>query len=744
MLASLVARPRLVLAAIALLTLVGGLGATRLERRLDPRGILPPSEGAGASADARVVVLMRASGDGIRTDAALDHLHAIARALEAAGAKVDGLTRTPLPTSRRGARGLAALDAELSADEPRGEAVRALVTGWPEHFPGGLAGLGERVGELELAPLVASDTPTTEEREVLRGWIDGPSLRGGLVGASGRSLMLVVDDIDFDAIERVVVALPPPPGVEVDLSGRGALEATIEREVGASPWFVFALAALGNLLVLFVGFRHATSVMAPLAAGGVSVALVMGALGWLGVPLTLLTVLLPPLLLTIAVGDGVHLASRFAEERAHYPPREAAVRAARHTAGPCFATSLTTAMGFGSFALADSPALRELALVAAAGVFVAFGVALLLVPALLSLDRRAPPLPPRRLALPARFALARPGAALALAGACAALGTLGAGGLRVETRLLDPFATDHPARQAARWLEREHGGLLRLVVEAPHDPATPTGFAALGALESALREAPGVVSVSGPRSLMTTIAATLTPRPAALLADPEVAPALASLAAESPTYRALVERGARIELGLRDLPAHEVEALAAALEARHGVRVGGTSRQSARALDAIGRDLARGFALALALVMLVIALTTRSLRAALASLPPNLLPLVMVAGWMGARGIPLDAGTAMVFAITLGLVVDGSLHFLARYREARAAHDPGAAAEEATRGAGRGVVLGGLTLLAGFGALLASPFGPMATFGELSVVALSSGVLAELVVMPTMLARVVR
>ena len=148
---------------------------------------------------------------------------------------------------------------------------------------------------------------------------------------------------------------------------------------------------------------------------------------------------------------------------------------------------------------------------------------------------------------------------------------------------------------------------------------------------------------------------------------------------------------------------------------------------------------------ALGLILLVIAVLGRSLRAGLASLPPNLLPLELVLGWMGLRGIPFTASTAMVFAVCLGLAVDGTIHVLVRYREERGRReDPRIAAVTTMRESGRGVRLGGFTLLAGFAALLASAFPPIATFAELSLVAIAGALLAELVLMPAMLRLVVR
>lgn len=100
---------------------------------------------------------------------------------------------------------------------------------------------------------------------------------------------------------------------------------------------------------------------------------------------------------------------------------------------------------------------------------------------------------------------------------------------------------------------------------------------------------------------------------------------------------------------------------------------------------------------------------------------------------MGLRDLPLDVGTAMVFAVTLGLVVDGTLHILARYREEEGD------LESTFRAAGPAVVLGGVVLFVGFAALFFSSLQPLRRFAELASVALITGVIAELTLLPAML-----
>jgi len=131
----------------------------------------------------------------------------------------------------------------------------------------------------------------------------------------------------------------------------------------------------------------------------------------------------------------------------------------------------------------------------------------------------------------------------------------------------------------------------------------------------------------------------------------------------------------------------------------------------------------------------------RSLRLGFLSLPPNLLPLAVVVGWMSLRDIPVHASTVMVFAVSFGLVVDGTIHMIVRFREELVAgHDAATSAVRMVRFTGRAVWWGSFTILAGFSTLFVSGFQPIRHFAELSCVAIVTSVAAELFLLPPLLA----
>lgn len=150
------------------------------------------------------------------------------------------------------------------------------------------------------------------------------------------------------------------------------------------------------------------------------------------------------------------------------------------------------------------------------------------------------------------------------------------------------------------------------------------------------------------------------------------------------------------------------------------------------AVATIQQDLGRTFGFALVTVFLIVGLLLRDVRLGTIAILPNLLPLAAGIGWMALRGLALDASTAMVFAASLGLAVDGTVHALVRYRLHRDL-------ERTFRESGPGILIGGATLLAGFAALFVSGLPPVVHFAELAIVTLAVATVAELTLLPALL-----
>jgi predicted RND superfamily exporter protein len=109
-------------------------------------------------------------------------------------------------------------------------------------------------------------------------------------------------------------------------------------------------------------------------------------------------------------------------------------------------------------------------------------------------------------------------------------------------------------------------------------------------------------------------------------------------------------------------------------------------------------------------------------------------------GWMVLRDIPLNASSAIIFSLSIGLAVDGSIHLVSRFQEEYAASGlVTPAIVRSVRGSGRNVVISSLALVLGFSVMLLSNFVPVQRFAELITVSMAGSVLATLTIQPVLL-----
>ncbi|QDT16484.1 efflux RND transporter permease subunit [Alienimonas californiensis] len=494
-----------------------------------------------------------------------------------------------------------------------------------------------------------------------------------------------------------------------------------------------------------------------------------------------------------APGDDEETAAPLLQHRA---ARNAAAKRTFVAMAPAVGLTMgTTAIGFGSLLTANSDAVRALAVQAATGL-VCLGFSTLA--AFAALARRCrPPRPAGRgiawnPAVPVGgWAVRHPAAALGLGAATVAacgLGALGSAGLplpagvgwrglTVDSRMLETYDEAHPAARVVRRVERDLGGVIAVEAllftpdAAGNEPGgllDPAVYADVLSFSAEARELPGTLSVRGyPDLYQRTLAG--------VLRDPEVltkAPAGPDAADRLRQAGGLLERAApgsidpflnrnasagRVVVRVADVGTAATlrlsERIGALLNERfppddpavnpRGIRwrLTGDGYVNAVGMNRFIRDFLWGLTGATGVIFAVIGLLFRSVRAGLIAMIPNLTPLILTLGYMRLRGLDLNAGNAIVFAVGLGVAVDDTIHFLARFREEVAA---GRSVTDAVTGAlaasGRAIVLTSALILAGLSVLLWSEFVPTRRFAELTCVTLAAALLGDLVLLPAALA----
>lgn len=534
------------------------------------------------------------------------------------------------------------------------------------------------------------------------------------------------------------------------------------------------LAVVGTFLWLVFGRLRA--VWMPIIPVLIAAILTLGVLSGLGLPMSLLTgeAVLGTLILVIGLADGVHLLSRYDENLRTdpYQDRERVLRVTLRQVGrACFLTSLTTAIGFLSLALADVPSVRDFGIFGALGICFAFVGAIVLLPALIVLTERRRMSAPREtttaawldraLEATASIVIRRPRTIVA-AGVvllCAAAASIP--GARVDNRPTRDLKPADPAVLALDFLEDNLGGAypLDIVVRggAPDALKNPALLAEVDRIRAGIEKLPFVSKVSTPVEFIKKMNRAMNADRPADYRLPSTSDAVAQylllfeMAGGDGEFSRLVNYDysvARMTAIIKDVPSEVYWSIVDELERIEGgrlppgvdIRVSGEGPIWRSAAPVLISTLVRSLYLAMPLIFLVTALAFRSVRLGLISILPNLLPLTIGLGLLWPLGISLRFSTITAFPIAFGLAVDDTIHFLNRYRSESAA---GKTREQAVRATimttGQPILLTSVLLIAGFSVLLLSNFLGMVHVAVLDCIILTMALFGDLLLLPALL-----
>jgi predicted RND superfamily exporter protein len=605
-----------------------------------------------------------------------------------------------------------------------------------------------------------------------------PMARDGLVDAEGRTTALIVkpraSGLGAEARETqrrvlagvdAVLARPEFAGIEFHLAGSPVFNRELER-LNTRDNALFTPVAAGLVAVLLAfALRSFTATALAMACVGGTVAWVRGGMTLLDVPLDTTTSLLAPLLMVLSVCVVLHVLVRYQRERASGAPVAAAVdEIEAHVLLPAALTAATTVIGFVSLLVSPIPSVRTFGLFSALGAAVAFALGAVGVPAALRAlgpsgraagRDRAGALLHRIAAFSERRAGLVLGATLLLSLAAAA----SLPRLRVSTHDGEFFPPDHALNRAYDFIEARLGGITPLEVvfesERPAGLRDPAALAAIARLQDFLDDEPATLRGVSTADWVDQARDALEPEERrALPLDAEglerVAFVLEAVARDDLPYWVRGDwRAARLSTRSLGLDSEQNAALlrrveAAAVRALAGVpgvraTVTGLVPVFARMEEYLLDSQIRSFATAMLAIFAVFALLLRSLGWALVAMVPNVVPVLLTLAWMAVAGVPLDVVTVMIASITLGVVVDDTVHLLHGFERARREGlAPGAAMSDALARSGHALLFTGGVLALGFATLALSEFRPTARFGELTAVTIVVALAAELLLLPAL------
>lgn len=575
-----------------------------------------------------------------------------------------------------------------------------------------------------------------------------------------------------DSIVSLIKVAEPKLGAHLHISGmpyiRSVLTSLVSNEL---RWFLLGSAVLAAVL-MYAFFRSLKVVALTSVVVGMAVVWCFGIMRVLGYDITILTGIIPPLLVIIGVANCIFLLNRYQQGvRVHGSRALALARMVERVGLATMFTNLTTACGFATFAILKSEVLRQFGIVAALSIAGLFVLSLFLVPVLLSFLKLPKPRHLRHLdrtwsntligaivatVLSHRTKIYGVFALLTL------LAAMGLGRLRATGNLVDDFPHHHPVMTDLRFFEENFGGVMPFEVEvdalAPGKALTPATIAKVEQLAEAIQVRPEfarALSVNEGLKFARQAYYNGLPEMYGLPTSSERAFILkaAERNMKGGMARPFIDSARqvlRLSSPMHDVGTLEMQRLVNEITAQadsifptenYKVRLTGTAVVFMKGMQYMVRNLAQSLALAVVLIMLLMALMFRSWRMVAVSLVPNLIPLLVTAGLMGWLNIAIKPSTVLVFSIAFGISVDDTVHFLAKYRQELALNnwDIKRSVILALREVGLSMIYTSVVLFFGFSIFTFSQFGGTQALGLLVSITLFVAMFSNLLLLPGLL-----
>lgn len=541
-------------------------------------------------------------------------------------------------------------------------------------------------------------------------------------------------------------------------------------------------------VVLLLCFGSLPGVLIPIVHVAMTLVWTLGIVVITGGRLSLGSFALPPLMVVLGTAYSLHVLADYYEIAG--PDRTAfdvVMTVLGHATAPLTIVGVTTVLGFLSFLVNDIPSIRDLGIYSAIGVALAWLLALTFVPACLALQ--APEAAAtsegfserleRVLRSVARFSIHHRRAVITGVAIISVAAAALASRIRVDTDPESFFDESHPIRQATRDLGEHLGGAMafRVVLEG----GSPGLMRKWDTLERArelqrhIDSLPGVDSTvsfvdylelldrgsqrgGGTEDLIVTEDGKIIEPPSdgagkTFWENPAQLEGVLQLVSSSPTAFSrvvdadfarsviLVRTHFTRSSDLTRLIDQITEYGRSHFPPEIGVHPTGELILATRTASGLVSGQIESVLFAAGVIFLILSVMFLSVRVGFVAMIPNLVPIAIFFGLMGLSGVPLNLGTSIIAAMALGISVDDTIHLMTRLsREIRSVPDQEPALLRTFESVGKPAVFTALLLVGGYATLAFSTFVPLRQFGLLSAATIFAAVIADLVLLPALLA----
>lgn len=628
-----------------------------------------------------------------------------------------------------------------------------------------------------LFPQIPTDAATLEQKR--KTALANPLWRNNLVSSDSTVavISLFLPPLMRDSREsslavheaRELLLVGKPNGVEVYVTGLPSMfvdsKACAARDFKRFFWLTWLLIAT----FLLLAFRTLRGLILPFSVTLLCVMWTLGLMVVTGHTLTAVGSMLPTLIAVVCFSDAVHIMAHYYEQaQAQTNARSVIMSTMEHMITACFLTSVTTAAGFGSLVLSTQDSIRQFGVWAAIGIMLGYILNIALMPVVLSwLPLPEPSVQKRYEHSLCGYMLAGVVKVNNVAGKwvmattvlLVVLSLIALPRLRAETSIECFLPASAPAMKGLTIARDKLTGFgsVELVLRGPAGCfREPWALRELQKVESFLEGQQDVRSVLSVDDLLQWTHGIVEQSEEDVLSDPHArgliaeymflfsnsggSAALTSLVTEDCSSARVCARLRAAGTGEQIALIGDLEEAIPRLDKRLTYEITGQATRLSQQVGSVMRSLVDSLIYTFLTITFLMWWQLRSLRQALLAMIPTALPVLLTVGLMGAAGISLNFATVLITSISLGIAVDDTIHFLARYRrELRIPLDRAKAIENTILQSGRAMTFTTIAMAAGCGISVLSDFAPIRTFGVLMAFTMFTALLADLLVLPYLL-----
>jgi len=644
----------------------------------------------------------------------------------------------------------------------------------------------DSLGKFEFLPITPTKPVSQAQLDTIRDLIRSLPFYQGLVYNPSTSAYLFALTLDtkvvqskdrlrlVNEIKGTVDRFTARQGLESHFSGLPYIQTLIAKKLEDELKFFIILTLLIAAVFLYIFFRSFKAVIFPILIILVSVTWALGFMGLFGYKITMLTSIIPPLLIVIGVENCIFILNKYHYEYSHHRNQAKALSRVIQRIGIAnLLTNAATAAGFAAFTITNNQLLVEFGLIAAINIMVIYVLSITMVPIFFSYlpppeskhtkhieESIAKSIIDRSVYLVLHYR----NTIYIILFVLVIIGTVGASLLRTSGTIVDDISKRDPIYTDLLFFEKHFKGIMPLEISI--DTKKRKGVLQLPNLKRIDRLQDTLATYPELTKPLSIVEVIKSARQAFYQGDSSfyslpTGSELVFMADYIPDVksgkRTLIKnfidtnyQVTRVSVQMANVGTKKIDSIERSLlpkidsifsPEKYKVIVTGTSVVFLKGTNFLIRNLWESIALAVVIIAILLAFLFTSWRMILISLVPNLIPQLMTAALMGFTGIPIKPSTILIFSIALGISVDNSIQFLSRYRLQlkHTNHNIPVSVIAALKETGYSMIYSSTVLFFGFGVFILSTFGGTQALGFLVSITLLVGGLLNLFVLPSML-----